>query len=127
MSDHDVPARELIDIVAQPGAAETILALHAKAGTATVAELGRPGAADVVKIVPALAAAGLVTGRGSLDGVGPESQLTLTADGEGAAVALLELENWVRRHRRRSPRRPAWSRHLRAVWLHLHTVRYRDR
>src|SRR4051812_17645353 len=99
MSDHDLPARELIDIVAQPGAAETILALHARSGAATVAELERPGAADVVKVVPALAAAGLVTGCGSLDGVDPESQLMLTADGEGAAVALLELGNWVRRHR----------------------------
>ena len=56
MSDHDLPARELIDIVAQPGAPETILALHAWSGAATVAELGRPGAADVVKVVPALAA-----------------------------------------------------------------------
>jgi hypothetical protein len=125
MSDHALPARELIDIIARPGAAETLLALHARAGSATLAQLGQPGAAEVVKILPALAAAGLVTGRGSLDGVGPASQLTLTADGEGAAVALLGLENWVRRHRRRSPRRPGWSRYLRAVWLYFQTVRCR--
>jgi hypothetical protein len=125
VSDHDLPARELIDIVARPGAAETLLALHARAGSATVAQLGRPGLTKVIKALPALAAAGLVTGHGSLDRLGSTSRLTLTADGEGAAVALLGLQNWARRHGRRTPRRHAYRRHLRALWRYFHALRYR--
>lgn len=125
MGDHDDPARALIDIVVRPGAAATLLGLHARAGKATLAQLGRPTGTEAAKIVPALAAAGLVRADGTLDELDATSQLILTPDGQRAAAALLGLGAWVRRHRTRSPRRPAWNRLLRAVWLYVQTLRCR--
>jgi hypothetical protein len=122
MYKHDDPARALIDILAQPGAAATLLGLHARAGNATLAQLGRPAVTDALKIVPVLAAAGLVTACGTFDELDATSQLSLTPDGEEAAVAILGLKAWARRHRTRSPRRPAWIKRLRAVWLYSRTL-----
>lgn len=125
MSDHEIPARAVIDIVAWPGAAETLLALHAREGSATIAQLRRAGAGNSTNVLPMLAAAGLVTSRGTLDEAEVETLVTLTAAGDAFAAALLGLTSWMRRHRATSARRPGWTRPFRLVWLYLQILRCR--
>jgi hypothetical protein len=125
MSDHGLPARALINIAARPGAAELLLALHRREGSATVSQLRCADTGDIINIVPMLAAAGLITSRGTLDGVDSATQLTLTADGENAAGALVRLEDWAHRRQWRSPGRPGWSKPLRALTLFFHTLQRR--
>lgn len=110
MSDRDGVRPPTLDLIAEPGVVEILLALHSYGGVATLAQLRAVGVAHKTNQLRRLVGAGHLErhGIGSLD-LEPDGQstFTLTPTGEGVVRTLYRICQWDEqrdRHQRRNSR-----------------------
>ena len=102
MSDHNSP-RARLDLIAEPGVVEVLLALSEHGGHATVEQLRSVGVASRPQQLRRLVAAGHVQrlGAGTLDGdPGRDATQALTATGQGVVATLTKIRQWGERQPR---------------------------
>lgn len=96
MGDHDRTERTLT-LLAQRGAYETLLAMHARGGTATLAQISSV-TPQPLALLRAMAAEGFVVNLagGTLD-IDPrcETHFRLTGKGEAVFGHLVRLRHWL--------------------------------
>jgi len=113
MSDRDGVRPPTLDLIAQPGVVEILLALHSAGGVATLAQLRADGVAHQASQLRSLVGSGHLQrhGTGSLD-LEPDDQttFTLTPVGEGVVRTLYRICQWGEQRGWHQDRNSRWHR-----------------
>jgi DNA-binding HxlR family transcriptional regulator len=115
MSDRDGVRPPTLDLLAEPGVAEILLALHNCGGGATLAQLRADGVAHRTDQLRRLVSSGHLHrhGAGSLDlAPGDQTTFTLSPAGEGVVRTLFRICQWGEQHAGHQDRNSRWHRLL---------------
>ena len=113
MSDRDGVRPPTLDLIAEPGVVEILLAMHSSGGVATLAQLRADGVARQTCQLRRLVGSGHLQrhGAGSLD-LEPDDQttFTLTPIGEGVVRTLYRICKWGEQRAWHQDRNSRWHR-----------------